>query len=213
MLPGSSTSFNEPSREAEKEVRPVMGASDSDRELMSGADVSRTISRIAHQIIEKTALDGPDAPRVVLLGIPTRGTDLAARLAANIKDFSGVQVDRGSLDITLYRDDLNTKPPRPLGDTSIPEGGIDGALVILVDDVLYTGRSVRAALDALRDLGRPRAVQLAVLVDRGHRELPIRADYVGKNVPTSRAENVKVQLTGHDGRDGVRIAPYGGPVR
>ena len=103
--------------------------------------------------------------------------------------------------------------PAPLEDTSIPEGGIDGALVVLVDDVLYSGRSVRAALDALRDLGRPRAVQLAVLVDRGHRELPIRADYVGKNVPTSRSENVKVQLTEHDGRDGVKIAPYGGPAR
>ena len=190
-----------------------MGTSDSDRELMSSADVGRTVSRIAHQIIEKTALDGPDAPRVVLLGIPTRGTLLAARLAANIREFSDVAVAHGSLDITLYRDDLNTKPPRALEDTSIPEGGIDGALVVLVDDVLYSGRSVRAALDALRDLGRPRIVQLAVLVDRGHRELPIRADYVGKNVPTSRSENVKVQLTEHDGRDGVKIAPYGGPAR
>ncbi len=106
-----------------------------------------------------------------------------------------------------------TKPPRALAATSIPDGGIDGALVILVDDVLYSGRSVRSALDALRDLGRPRAVQLAVLVDRGHRELPIRADYVGKNVPTSRAENVKVRLVEDDGHDGVRIAPYGGPPR
>jgi pyrimidine operon attenuation protein / uracil phosphoribosyltransferase len=191
-----------------------MGTSGSDRELMSAADVSRTISRIAHQIIEKTALDGPDAPRVVLLGIPTRGPVLAARLAANIADFSGgVDVGHGSLDITLYRDDLNTKPPRPLEDTSIPDGGIDGALVILVDDVLYSGRSVRAALDALRDIGRPRSVQLAVLVDRGHRELPIRADYVGKNVPTSRSENVKVALIESDGHDGVRIAPHGGPTR
>jgi pyrimidine operon attenuation protein/uracil phosphoribosyltransferase len=189
------------------------GSEDGDRELLSAADVSRTISRIAHQIIEKTALDGPDGPRVILLGIPTRGTDLAARLARNIGEYSDVTVGHGSLDITLYRDDLNTKPPRALEETSIPEGGIDGALVILVDDVLYSGRSVRAALDALRDIGRPRAVQLAVLVDRGHRELPIRADYGGKNVPTSRAENVKVQLTEHDGRDGVRIAPYGGPAR
>ncbi|CAN5500231.1 bifunctional pyr operon transcriptional regulator/uracil phosphoribosyltransferase PyrR [soil metagenome] len=194
-----------------------MGSSDSaaspDRELMSAADVSRTISRIAHQIIEKTALDGVDAPRVVLLGIPTRGVLLATRIARNIAEYSGVDVAHGALDITLYRDDLNTKPPRPLEDTSIPEGGIDGALVILVDDVLYSGRSVRSALDALRDIGRPRAVQLAVLVDRGHRELPIRADYVGKNVPTSRSENVKVRLTEHDGHDGVRIAPYGGPSR
>jgi pyrimidine operon attenuation protein / uracil phosphoribosyltransferase len=190
-----------------------VGASDSDRELMSAADVSRTISRIAHQIIEKTALDGADAPRVVLLGIPTRGVLLAARLARNIAEYSGVAVHQGALDITLYRDDLNTKPPRPLEDTSIPEGGIDDALVILVDDVLYSGRSVRSALDALRDIGRPRAVQLAVLVDRGHRELPIRADYVGKNVPTSRSENVLVQLSEHDSRDGVKIAPYGGPAR
>jgi pyrimidine operon attenuation protein/uracil phosphoribosyltransferase len=194
-----------------------MGSSDSsaspDRELMSAADVSRTVSRIAHQIIEKTALDGADAPRVVLLGIPTRGVLLAARLAANIAEYSGVDIAHGALDITLYRDDLNTKPPRPLEDTSIPVGGIDGALVILVDDVLYSGRSVRSALDALRDIGRPRAVQLAVLVDRGHRELPIRADYVGKNVPTSRSENVKVRLTEHDGHDGVKIAPSGGPAR
>ncbi len=180
---------------------------------MSAADVGRTISRIAHQIIEKTALDGPDAPRVVLLGIPTRGPVLAARLAAHIKEFSGVDVGHGSLDITLYRDDLNTKPPRALEDTTIPDGGIDGALVVLIDDVLYTGRSVRGALDALRDLGRPKAVQLAVLVDRGHRELPIRADYVGKNVPTSRSENVKVRLVEPDGHDSVNIASHGGPSR
>jgi pyrimidine operon attenuation protein / uracil phosphoribosyltransferase len=177
----------------------------TNRELMSTADVGRTISRIAHQIIEKTALDGADTPHVVLLGIPTRGVTLAARLAEKISDFSGVTVPHGALDITLYRDDLMMKPPRPLEDTSIPEGGLDDALVILVDDVLYSGRSVRSALDALRDLGRPRVVQLAVLVDRGHRELPLRADYVGKNVPTSRTESVRVLLTEHDGRDGVVI--------
>ena len=124
-----------------------------------------------------------------------------------------MDVGHGSLDITLYRDDLNTKPPRALEDTTIPDGGIDGTLVVLVDDVLYTGRSVRGALDALRDLGRPKAVQLAVLVDRGHRELPIRADYVGKNVPTSRSENVKVRLVESDGHDSVKIAPQGGPTR
>src|SRR6476646_10223631 len=182
---------------------------------MSAADVGRTISRIAHQIIEKTALDDPAGPRkVVLLGIPTRGVTLAARLADKIKEFSGVTVPHGALDITLYRDDLDFKPPRPLEDTSIPEGGIDQTLVVLVDDVLYTGRSVRSALDALRDIGRPRAVQLAVLVDRGHRELPLRADYVGKNVPTSRSENVKVRLAENDGGDDrVSIAPHGGPSR
>ena len=169
------------------------------RELMSAADLGRTVSRIAHQIIEKTALDGADAPRVVLLGIPTRGVTLADRLAVNIAEFSGAEVAHGALDITLYRDDLMTKPPRPLEATSIPAGGIDDALVILVDDVLYSGRSVRSALDALRDVGRPRVVQLAVLVDRGHRELPIRPDYVGKNLPTRREEMVDV------GEDGVWI--------
>lgn len=188
-------------------------SSGTDRELMSAADVGRTISRIAHQIIEKTALDGPDAPRVILLGIPTRGVTLATRLAAKIEEFSGVAVAHGALDNTLYRDDLDFKPPRALEETSIPAGGIDQTLVVLVDDVLYTGRSVGSALDALRDIGRPKAVQLAVLVDRGHRELPLRADYVGKNVPTSRSENVKVRLAEDDGHEGVSIAPYGGPVR
>lgn len=185
-----------------------MGAADgaaTGRELMSAADVGRAVSRIAHQIIEKTALDDTDAPRVVLLGIPTRGVILAERLAANIVEYSGVDVARGALDATLYRDDLRKKPPRALEPTSIPAGGVDDALVILVDDVLFSGRTVAAALDALRDLGRPRAVQLAVLVDRGHRELPLRADYVGKNVPTSRRESVHVLLGEHDGRDGVVI--------
>jgi pyrimidine operon attenuation protein/uracil phosphoribosyltransferase len=191
----------------------MAAAPSPDRELLSAADVGRTISRIAHQIIEKTALDGSDAPRVVLLGIPTRGVTLATRLGRNITEFSGVTVSTGALDVTLYRDDLNFKPPRPLEDTSIPAGGIDDTVVVLVDDVLYSGRTVRAALDALRDVGRPRAVQLAALVDRGHRELPLRADYVGKNVPTSRSDNIKVLLTEHDGRDGVLIASHGGPKR
>ena len=180
---------------------------------MTAADVGRTISRIAHEIIEKTALDGTDAPHVILLGIPTRGVALAARIAAKIGEFAGVEVPHGALDITLYRDDLNTKPLRPLEETSIPDEGIDGAVIVLVDDVLYSGRTVRAALDALRDIGRPRAVQLAVFVDRGHREFPLRADYVGKNVPTSRSDNIKVRLTEHDGHDSVHIASYGGPER
>jgi pyrimidine operon attenuation protein/uracil phosphoribosyltransferase len=177
------------------------------RELLSAPDVGRTIARMAHQIIEKTALDSvdPGAPRVVLIGIPTRGTTLAARLTDKIEEFSGVRPALGSLDITLYRDDLRNRPHRPLERTSVPDGGIEDALVVLVDDVLFSGRSVRAALDGLRDLGRPRAVQLAVLVDRGHRELPIRADYVGKNVPTSRNEDISVLLTEHDGRDGVYL--------
>ncbi|MCZ4079698.1 bifunctional pyr operon transcriptional regulator/uracil phosphoribosyltransferase PyrR [Rhodococcus sp. H36-A4] len=180
--------------------------SESTRELLSAADVGRTIARIAHQIIEKTALDSADAPRVVLLGIPTRGTILADRLADRIEAFSGVRPPLGSLDITLYRDDLRNKPHRPLERTSVPAGGVDGALVVLVDDVLFSGRTVRSALDALRDLGRPRAVQLAVLIDRGHRELPLRADYVGKNVPTARSEDVKVLFTERDGRDGVTLS-------
>lgn len=173
------------------------------RVLLDGADVARTIARMAHQIIEKTALDDDAGPRVVVIGIPTRGTTLADRLAANIAEFAGVQIPVGYLDITLYRDDLRDKPHRPLERTAVPQGGIDGALVVLVDDVLYSGRTVRAGLDALRDLGRPAAVQLAVLVDRGHRELPLRADYVGKNIPTSRQEDVQVHLTEHDGLDEV----------
>lgn len=173
---------------------------------MSAADVGRTISRIAHQIIEKTALDGVDAPRVVLLGVPTRGVTLAQRLIDKIGAFCGVDIAHGALDITLYRDDLMLQPPRPLEATSIPAGGVDDALVILVDDVLFSGRSVGAGLDALRDVGRPRAVQLAVLVDRGHRELPVRADYVGKNIPTSRSESVHVRLREHDDHDGVVIS-------
>ncbi|MGW6033080.1 bifunctional pyr operon transcriptional regulator/uracil phosphoribosyltransferase PyrR [Gordonia terrae] len=181
-------------------------ASPAPRVLLDAADVSRTIARVAHQVIEKTALDSPDAPRVVLIGIPTRGTSLATRLGARIGEFAGVDVPVGYLDITLYRDDLRGKPHRPLERTMVPAGGVDNAIVILVDDVLYSGRTVRAALDALRDLGRPAAVQLAVLVDRGHRELPLRADYVGKNIPTARDEQVSVHLVEHDGIDEVVLA-------
>lgn len=181
-------------------------ASPAPRVLLDAADVSRTIARVAHQVIEKTALDSPDAPRVVLIGIPTRGTSLATRLGAKISEFAGVDVPVGYLDITLYRDDLRGKPHRPLERTMVPAGGVDSAVVILVDDVLYSGRTVRAALDALRDLGRPAAVQLAVLVDRGHRELPLRADYVGKNIPTARDEQVSVHLVEHDGIDEVVLA-------
>lgn len=181
-------------------------ASPAPRVLLDAADVSRTIARVAHQVIEKTALDSPDAPRVVLIGIPTRGTSLATRLGAKISEFAGVDVPVGYLDITLYRDDLRGKPHRPLERTMVPADGVDSAIVILVDDVLYSGRTVRAALDALRDLGRPAAVQLAVLVDRGHRELPLRADYVGKNIPTARDEQVSVHLVEHDGIDEVVLA-------
>lgn len=171
--------------------------------LLGKDDVNRTVARIAHQIIEKTALDGDNAPRVVLLGIPSGGVPLAERLRAKILEFSGVDLFQGSLDITLYRDDLRRGPHRALQPTSIPDEGIDGAIVVLVDDVLFSGRTIRAALDALRDLGRAQSVQLAVLIDRGHRQLPIRADYVGKNIPTAATEDVTVALQEIDGADEV----------
>lgn len=176
-----------------------------ERELLSAGDVARTIARMAHQVIEKTALDAAGAIPPVLLGIPTRGTPLATRLSARITEFSGVDVPVGALDVTLYRDDLRRRPTRPLEQTQVPAPGIEDRVVVLVDDVLFSGRTIRAALDALRDHGRPKAVQLAVLVDRGHRELPIRADYVGKNVPTSRSEDVSVLLDDTDGRDAVLL--------
>lgn len=172
-------------------------------ELLSSDDVGRIVARIAHQIIEKTALDAAEAPTVMLLGIPSGGVPLASRLATKIKEFTGVAVPHGALDITLYRDDLRKGPHRALRPTHIPDCGIDGAIVVLVDDVLFSGRTIRAALDALRDEGRPEQIQLAVLVDRGHRQLPIRADYVGKNLPTSRSEIVDVLLSEIDGRDAV----------
>jgi pyrimidine operon attenuation protein / uracil phosphoribosyltransferase len=169
--------------------------------VLEHAEISRMLTRIGHEIIERTQ----GAEQVVLLGIPTRGVPLAARLAAGIEQVEGRTVPYGSLDITMYRDDLRLRPARAIGRTQVPPEGIDGRVVVLVDDVLYSGRTVRAALDALNDLGRPRAVQLAVLVDRGHRELPIRPDYVGKNLPTSQQEQVRVLLTEVDGEDAVRL--------
>jgi pyrimidine operon attenuation protein/uracil phosphoribosyltransferase len=173
----------------------------SGKAILAAADIGRIMDRIAHQILEKTS-GGADS---VLLGIPTRGVPLAKRLADRIAAFEGLSLPVGALDITLYRDDLRLRGTRALGRTELPPGGIDGRRVILVDDVLFSGRTVRAALDALGDLGRPRAVQLAVLVDRGHRELPIRADYVGKNIPTALSESVRVLLTETDGADEVRL--------
>lgn len=170
--------------------------------VLSASDIGRTIDRIAHQILEKTG----GAHDVVLLGLPTRGVPLAHRLAARISAFGDRDVAAGALDITLYRDDLRSGGGiRPLHETVVPDGGIEGATVVLVDDVLYSGRTVRAALDALRDLGRPAVVQLAVLVDRGHRELPIRADYVGKNIPTASEQSVRVRLVETDGDDAVHL--------
>jgi pyrimidine operon attenuation protein / uracil phosphoribosyltransferase len=169
--------------------------------ILSATDIARVVDRIAHQILEKTSGAGD----TILLGIPTRGVPLARRLAERIHAFEGASVPVGALDVTLFRDDLRLRGTRALGRTELPQGGVDGRRIILVDDVLFSGRTVRAALDALGDLGRPRSVQLAVLVDRGHRELPIRADYVGKNIPTALAENVRVLLTETDGADEVRL--------
>jgi pyrimidine operon attenuation protein/uracil phosphoribosyltransferase len=178
------------------------GARSADAAVLSAADVGRVIDRMAHQIIENTARSGFDA---VLLGIHTRGVPLAKRLAERIQRFGDVEFAVGALDTTLYRDDLRMHGVRALAETVEPPGGIHGHLVILVDDVLFSGRTVRAALDAIRDLGRPRAVELAVLVDRGHRELPIRADYVGKNLPTALNQTVRVTLRETDGADAVYI--------
>jgi len=170
--------------------------------VLTAPDIERAVTRIAHEILERNA----GAEHLVLLGIPTRGLPLAERLAAKLADVEpGFDATRrcGALDITIYRDDLHRQPTRPIGATRLPAAGIDDAVVVLVDDVFHTGRTIRAALDAVKDLGRPRAVQLAVLVDRGHRELPIRADFVGKNLPTSRSERVDVHLVETDGEDAV----------
>ena len=183
--------------------RPVSGDREAARPVLDAADVSRALTRIAHEIIERNR----GAAGIVLLGIPTRGVPLARRIAAKVAEVEGTDIPVGSLDVTMYRDDLRLRGVRALEETDVPSGGVDGKVVVLVDDVLFSGRTIRAALDALTDLGRPAAVQLAVLVDRGHRELPIRADYVGKNIPTSLREAVHVLLTEHDGRDGVLLGP------
>lgn len=173
---------------------------DSARTVLDDGDIARATTRIAHEIIESAK--GTES--LVLLGIPTRGAFLARRVADAISGIGG-SVPCGALDITLYRDDLRLRAVRPLEPTSIPADGIDGRIVVLVDDVLYSGRTVRAALDALNDIGRPAAVRLAVLVDRGHRELPIRPDFVGKNIPTAVHESVAVRLAEVDGRDAVEL--------
>ncbi|MEY9213055.1 bifunctional pyr operon transcriptional regulator/uracil phosphoribosyltransferase PyrR [Thermobifida halotolerans] len=176
---------------------------DQTRAVLEGPEIGRALTRIAHEILERTK-GGDD---LTLLGIRTGGVPLARRLAERIERVENRSVPWGALDITMYRDDLRMAPARALGRTEIPAEGVDGRVVVLVDDVLFSGRTVRAALDALNDLGRPRAVQLAVLVDRGHRELPIRADYVGKNLPTSLRESVTVLQEEPHGRDAVLIGP------
>jgi pyrimidine operon attenuation protein/uracil phosphoribosyltransferase len=176
------------------------------RVVLSADDIRRAIRRIAHEIVERNH----GAGNITLVGLRTRGVPLAERLAAAIEEFEGERPPVGALDIGLYRDDLSSTELRArIQPTDMP-GGVDGRHVVLVDDVLFTGRSIRAALDALTDFGRPAEIQLAVLVDRGHRQLPIRADYVGKNIPTSLQEEVDVLLEEMDGEDEVRIVQLEG---
>jgi len=172
------------------------------REVLDSGDINRALSRIAHEILEKNK----GVQDLVLLGIPTRGAHIAQRLARAIADIEGIAIPVGTIDVTLHRDDLRSRPTRALLPTVIPTSGIDGKKVVLIDDVLFSGRTIRAALDAMGELGRPSQVQLAVLVDRGHRELPIRADYVGKNLPTSLKEHVRVSIMETDGSDSVSIS-------
>lgn len=169
--------------------------------LMDEANVNRAITRIAHQIIEKNE----DAKSICLIGIKTRGVPLAARLKKNIKDICGYDVPIGTLDITLYRDDIEKPDADPVINSSDIPFDVTGKNIILTDDVLFTGRTIRAALDAIVSLGRPSTIQLAILIDRGHREFPIRADYVGKNVPTSRSETISVNFSETDGKDNVEL--------
>ncbi|MEY4296540.1 MAG: hypothetical protein RL016_386 [Actinomycetota bacterium] len=174
------------------------------RTVLTSADIDRAVTRIAHEIVEANH----GSSDLVLLGIPTRGVVLAKRIASaierNYSEFSSAE-SVGRLDITMYRDDLDRNPTRVVTETEIPTGGITGKTLVLVDDVLFSGRTIRAALDALNAYGRPKSVKLAVLVDRGHRELPIRADFVGKNLPTSREERIRVQLTESDQENQVVI--------
>lgn len=167
-------------------------------QLLDADAISRALKRLAHEVIE--ANHGAD--HLVVLGVQTRGVPLARRLARSIGEIEGTDVPVGPLDVTLFRDDLANQAPRPLGHTELP-GSIDGKVVVLVDDVLFTGRTIRAALDAISEFGRPDAVRLVVLVDRGHRELPIRADHVGKNLPTALAQRIQVRLAEIDGEDAV----------
>jgi pyrimidine operon attenuation protein/uracil phosphoribosyltransferase len=173
----------------------------SGRQIMTADEIRRVTIRLSHEIVEKQA--GTEG--LMLIGIQRRGVPLARRIAAAIEESEGVEIPVGALDITFYRDDLSMVAQQPVVKGTELPSGIDGRTIILVDDVLFTGRTIRAAMDALVDFGRPQAIRLAVLVDRGHRELPIRADHVGKNVPTSREEQVRVHLEEIDDADGVQI--------
>lgn len=170
--------------------------------ILDADDIARALRRLAHEVLEANK----GAGGLVLMGIQTRGVPLAGRLARLIEDIEGAAVPHGSVDVTLYRDDLRRRAPLPLGETSFPTD-VDGRTVVLVDDVLFTGRTVRAALEAVLEVGRPEAIRLVVLVDRGHRQLPIRADHVGKNLPTAFAESIKVRLREVDGEDAVDYIP------
>lgn len=169
--------------------------------VLNEVEMNRALTRIAHEILEREK----GSADLVIMGIPSRGVYLARRIAERIESIEGAAPPTGSLDITMYRDDLRMRPARALGHTAVPASGIDDRKVLLVDDVLFSGRTIRAALDALSEIGRPKAVRLVVLVDRGHRELPIRADYVGKNLPTSLRESVQVRLMEIDGADEVLV--------
>jgi pyrimidine operon attenuation protein/uracil phosphoribosyltransferase len=173
----------------------------SKRIVLTSSDIQRTLARIAHEIVEQNKT----TDHIILVGLHTRGVPIAERLASNIVDFERSKIPVGALDISLYRDDISLHTMQPIVHSTHIPTSIDGKLIILVDDVLYTGRSIRAAMDALIDLGRPKLIQLAVLIDRGHREMPIRPDFVGKNIPSSRQENIKVQLVEVDGIDDVSI--------
>jgi len=204
MTPDSSapSSPDQRSATADTQASGSTVGSEGAKVVLGADDVSRAMRRMAHEILERNK-GGDD---LVVLGIPTRGYPLAKRLAALMSEVEGTTVPVGTLDITFYRDDLKRNPTRRMEPTDIPAGGIDDKIVVLADDVLYSGRTIRAALDALGDIGRPRAVRLAVLVDRGHRDLPIRADHVGKNLPTSSSERVEVHVTEIDGVDEVLIS-------
>lgn len=175
-------------------------------QLLDADDIRRALRRLAHELVEANH----GAQGLVLMGIQTRGVPLARRLAAHIADIEGVDVPVGPLDVTLYRDDVASRPPRALADTRFPVD-VNGRVVVLVDDVLFTGRTIRAALDAILDVGRPDAIRLVALVDRGHRELPIRADHVGKNLPTALAERISVRLSEIDGTDEVVLEHHTAP--
>ena len=179
-----------------------------ERTVLDAGDIARALIRISHEILERNK----GAHNLVVLGVPTRGVPLARRVATRLAMIEQVPVPVGAIDTTMYRDDLRLRPARALEHTEIPEGGIDAKTVVLVDDVLFSGRTIRAALDALNDLGRPGAVRLAALVDRGHRHLPIRADFVGKNLPTALNEQVRVLVEEYDGRDAVVLTAPAQPT-